>query len=271
MLPGDVKTCTITNNDIQPQLIVIKHVVNNDGGSLGASAFTIHVTGNAASPASFPGAESPGTTVMLNTGSYSVTEDPVVGYASSLSADCSGSIGVGQVKTCTITNDDVGPVITSPRDLKQAVLNDLKAMRATVTDKKDIQKLDEAIKHLTKSLDASLWLDDIHLNPKKGQKVFQEEKDAIVKLLELIKDKKSTVDKGKLQDFINRLLKADRTLASGAINDVVAAGGDAKKIKKANEELGKGDQDASKGNFANAIEHYRNAWDTAQQAYKTKK
>src|SRR5439155_24764700 len=34
---GDDKTCTITNTDVAPQLTVIKHVVNNSGGTATAS------------------------------------------------------------------------------------------------------------------------------------------------------------------------------------------------------------------------------------------
>jgi hypothetical protein len=112
---GQTKTCTFTNDDIQPKLTVIKHVINDDGGPKNASDFTMNVTGNSPSPASFPGAESPGTNVALNAGSYSVDEAAMAGYAKSLGAGCSGSIAIGQTKSCTITNDDgnEAPVITS--------------------------------------------------------------------------------------------------------------------------------------------------------------
>ena len=106
LVAGQNSTCTITNSDIQPKLIVIKHVVNTNGGTLSASDFTMNVSGSNVSDPSFPGVESPGTTVTLNAGAYSVTEDPVIGYSGSLSTDCSGSISVGQTKTCTITNSD---------------------------------------------------------------------------------------------------------------------------------------------------------------------
>jgi Prealbumin-like fold domain len=106
---GDEKTCTVTNNDIQPKLYVIKHVVNDNGGTATASQFTMSVTGSSPSPASFAGAESPGTQVALNAGTYSVSENGPTGYAQSSTADCTGSISVGQTKTCTFTNDDIQP------------------------------------------------------------------------------------------------------------------------------------------------------------------
>ncbi|HKP36459.1 MAG TPA: choice-of-anchor D domain-containing protein, partial [Pyrinomonadaceae bacterium] len=110
---GESKTCTITNDDIAPQLTVIKHVVTDNGGTAVAGDFTMTVTGtNVAPSASFAGAESPGTTVTLNAGSYSVGETGPSGYARSDSADCSGTIAIGETKTCTITNDDIAPQLT---------------------------------------------------------------------------------------------------------------------------------------------------------------
>src|SRR5436190_3272881 len=60
----------------------------------------------------FAGAESPGTTRTLNAGSYAVSEsDGPSGYAATISGDCNSStgavtLGPGDNKTCTITNDD---------------------------------------------------------------------------------------------------------------------------------------------------------------------
>jgi len=106
---GQTKTCTVTNDDIAPKLIVIKHVINDNGGTAQASDFTLDSGGTNDSPDNFAGAESPGTTVTLDEGSYNVTESGPAGYSSSFSADCSGSIAVGQTKTCTVTNDDIAP------------------------------------------------------------------------------------------------------------------------------------------------------------------
>ncbi|MFC1663416.1 hypothetical protein ACFL04_04650, partial [Patescibacteria group bacterium] len=109
---GETKICTVTNNDIAPELTVIKHVINDDGGTAVAADFTMNVTGTNVSNASFPGAEAPGTTVTLNQGAYSVDEDFYFGYAKTLGNDCSGTINVGETKTCTITNDDIAPELT---------------------------------------------------------------------------------------------------------------------------------------------------------------
>ena len=108
---GESKTCTLTNNDIQPKLVVTKHVINDNGGQKVAGDFTMSVTGNSPSPASFAGDEG-GTNVMINAGSYSVGEMAMTGYTPSLSGDCEGTIAIGEVKSCTVTNDDIGPSLT---------------------------------------------------------------------------------------------------------------------------------------------------------------
>ncbi|MFC1687407.1 CARDB domain-containing protein [Patescibacteria group bacterium] len=123
--PGENKVCEITNDDIAPELTIIKHVINDDGGQAVASDFTMNVTGTNVSNASFAGAETPGVTVTLDQGSYSVDEDSYFGYAKTLGADCSGTINVGETKTCTITNDDIPGIIRGYKmDQLEAPLND---------------------------------------------------------------------------------------------------------------------------------------------------
>jgi sugar lactone lactonase YvrE len=87
-------------------LIVVKEVVNDNGGSGVPSDWTVTVTGTNPSPATFSGAPAPGTAVTLDPGTYSVDDTGPVGYGRTLSADCSGTIASGETKTCTITTDD---------------------------------------------------------------------------------------------------------------------------------------------------------------------
>ncbi|MFA4873373.1 MAG: SdrD B-like domain-containing protein [Patescibacteria group bacterium] len=105
LAPGDTKICTVTNDDITPQLTVIKQVIKDNGGQLDPNNFTIQVTGIDVSQLSFPGSAT-GTIVTLDAGSYSVDEIEISGYTKTLSADCSGTIGLGEHKICTITNND---------------------------------------------------------------------------------------------------------------------------------------------------------------------
>jgi uncharacterized cupredoxin-like copper-binding protein len=101
-------TCTYTNSDIQPKLTVIKHVINNNGGSASASDFSMSVSGTNVSQTLFAGSEA-GVTLTLNQGAYSVSENgPVTNYLATLN-NCVGSVHVGDEKVCVITNDDIGP------------------------------------------------------------------------------------------------------------------------------------------------------------------
>jgi len=105
---GDTATCTITNTlKAAPQLTVIKHVVNDNGGTQNAGNFTLTVTGSSPSPASFAGSEA-GTVVTLQPGPYAVNEAAVTGYSTTKSAGCAGSLAhFGDTATCTVTNDDI--------------------------------------------------------------------------------------------------------------------------------------------------------------------
>ena len=122
---GENKTCTVTNDDIAPRLRVVKRVVNDNGGTRAAGDFTIHVKAGATDVAGSPrpGSES-GTTYTLAAGSYTVSEDPVGGYAAAITGDCaaSGAISLapGDNKTCTITNNDVAPPPPDRADVRLA-------------------------------------------------------------------------------------------------------------------------------------------------------
>ena len=176
-----------------------------------------------------------------------------------------GIFGYGATHTVSFEAISVTGCPATSATIKGSVLAQLTTLRADVTDKQDGDKLDEAIKHLTKSLDADLWVDETQLDLKHGDKVFNEEKDVVVKLLELLKDKKSTLtnaQRAMLQSSIDRLVGADKALAQAAI-DAAPSG---KEKDKAMEELLKGDARILDGKFADAIEHYRNAWKHAIEA-----
>ena len=81
-------------------------MINDSTGTKLASEFTILIAGaNVLPNFSFSGDEN-GTTVTLNAGNYGVTEEAAAGYTVSYSTDCTGTIGVGEEKTCTVTNRD---------------------------------------------------------------------------------------------------------------------------------------------------------------------
>ena len=110
---GSSYTCTITNDDLPASLTVIKHVVNDGGGSNVASDWLMNVT-EAGGNQSFPGAESPGITISIDAGGYNVDESAgPAGYSKSLGADCSGTAVNGGSYSCTITNTFVPATTTT--------------------------------------------------------------------------------------------------------------------------------------------------------------
>jgi YVTN family beta-propeller protein len=110
MSSGQTKNCTITNkyNPFIPgllsKLIVTKKVINQGGGNKKASDFTISVSGNSPSPASFSGSAD-GRAVQLRAGKYSVSETgSLSGYTIDYSRECSGTASPDIINQCTITN-----------------------------------------------------------------------------------------------------------------------------------------------------------------------
>ena len=156
--------------------------------------------------------------------------------------------------------------VRTPLETKRNVLGQLIALRATVTDQQDGKKLDDAINQLRQSVDPNLWANSSHPNEKDVETVFNDEKDTVHKLLDLIKNKHSTIPDANLQAFIDRITQADRVLALVAINDAISRGGDSKEIDGANKELAKGEEQLANGKPEDAIEHYKNAWKQAVKA-----
>ncbi len=104
----------VTDISIPPDralLTVIKHVINDNGKNNVASDFIMSITGTNVSDPTVPGTESPGIDVVLGAGTYSVDETGPSGYTKTLGTNCSGTIAIGEHKTCTVTNDDNAPEV----------------------------------------------------------------------------------------------------------------------------------------------------------------
>jgi hypothetical protein len=118
---GDDVTCTITNDDIQPQLTLTKIVVNNNGGTALATDWTLNADATA-----FVSGQAQG----INADTYTLSESGPTGYAPTGPWQCTGDgdftapdqlvLAVGDVASCAISNDDVAPTLT----LVKSVIND---------------------------------------------------------------------------------------------------------------------------------------------------
>ncbi|MDP3988735.1 MAG: ice-binding family protein [bacterium] len=101
---GNNKTCTITNNDIAPQLIVNKVVVNDNDGTKVVSDFPLFVDGVSVTS---------GVVITTTIGLHTVSETADSNYTATIGGNCATNgtitLALGDVKTCTITNNDIAP------------------------------------------------------------------------------------------------------------------------------------------------------------------
>ncbi len=118
---GETETCTITNSEVAPRLTLIKSVVNDNGGNALPDDFQL-MAGD------YPTSSGTEFTVLSNV-AYSITETQIDGYEFvSITGDdkCPAVLGgtitlnEGEDITCTITNDDIAPVLV----LEKLVIND---------------------------------------------------------------------------------------------------------------------------------------------------
>jgi len=181
----------------------------------------------------------------------------------------------------------------APRVVKQDVLAALSALDPT-GDKKTDKAIEKAIEHIQKSLNIDpkhpekepkheLWLDDDHLDPKHGKKVFDEEKKAVHELMK--------IDAPDVSGAIDALVSADKILAQTAIDEAIAAAAavgcgeesNDPECKKTLEEIAKAQNEMAKAQeeldhtkkdgtpdpkYDKAIDHYKKAWEHAQKAMK---
>jgi uncharacterized repeat protein (TIGR01451 family) len=114
---GQSATCTINNNDVQPRLTLVKTVTNDNGGLATTTSVTLSATG----PTNISGVSGAGavTNAGVNAGTYALAETALAGYTASAWSCTAGTLSgsnltlnVGQTASCTINNNDIGPVLT---------------------------------------------------------------------------------------------------------------------------------------------------------------
>jgi len=107
LVAGNSYTCSITNDDIRPNITLIKNVVNNNGGTATTTDFLMRVNG-------FLVPSGGSKSVDSNT-NVAITEDAFSGYITTgiSGSGCPANLGdiftldEGVAITCTITNDDI--------------------------------------------------------------------------------------------------------------------------------------------------------------------
>lgn len=171
---------------------------------------------------------------------------------------------------------DPGNVVaTTPRGLKELALERLDPYSD------ESERIEIAIEEIEKSLERG-WVDDNHLDPKDGKKVFDHEQKAVKELLKVVED----LGKGKedvssealtaLLASIDDLVAADRLLAATALDELVGVIAEHpdrqakvdRELGKGLEELDKGDEEVAEGKADKAIDRVEKAWKHAVKAAK---
>ena len=156
--------------------------------------------------------------------------------------------------------------VLGAQGVKSNVLAELVGLRARLSlAQPSARKFTGAITHLANSLDPPCWIDQTHLQPKQGNTAMKEEKLAANELQEIMDSNQHPVAPAVLQGFINRIVRCDRLLAIISMQDATKAGLNPKKVREDLAMVAKGDHEANARHYANAIEHYRNAWRHALQ------
>jgi hypothetical protein len=209
--------------------------------------------------------------------SYIVTASDTCSAASLAVTPASGSlfpIGVTSVQALAVdawgnSNQCIFTVtVLGAQGVKSDVLAELTALRGSGNlSQRFAQQFDDAIQHLAASLSSAYWVDQTHLVPKCGNTAMNEEKRAANTLADIMNAKGCPVDPAMLQGLINRIVMCDRLLAVICIQDAAQAGLNPKKVAQDLDMVAKGDEEAGKGHYDNAIEDYRNAWRHALQLH----
>jgi hypothetical protein len=182
--------------------------------------------------------------------------------------------------TVTIEDDDFGSTsdtlvttVLGAQDLKNRAISFL-------TPYDDEKRIEKTIDAINDSLDSELWINEFDIDSQHGHMVYSEEHKAVQELQQLLKDgEKKGIDPNlatAAQDSIDLLVNADRVLTITIMLDAASASGDKPKDQSkidmenqtAEQEFAQGDTARDSGNYDNAIQHYRQAWEHAGLALK---
>ena len=144
-----------------------------------------------------------------------------------------------------------------PRRVQTALIDGLQRLLPTGDRKLDGQ-IAKAVRSLELALDTRLWADDAHLTGK-GQRVFQEARNAVSEL-------STTNGSSSVAEALDGIVAVAEELAAIAIDEAVAAGGDAVKLAQAKAYMVDASTAIAGGRLADAVHLYRQAWDYAGRA-----
>lgn len=176
----------------------------------------------------------------------------------------------------TLTDDDGASTeisfeveVIGARELKNEARRRLELVKGSS------KRLQKAINELEKAIDLSLWVDEVHIYPKHGHKVFSHQHHAAQELQGALRDRRSSdIQKAAALDALELMMKADEVLyitLTEDLGDLVAT--NPRKQRKVDEEITRAANEfalALAERVADdpdkAIQHFRKAWEHLQSA-----
>ena len=138
------------------------------------------------------------------------------------------------------------------------------------------EHIDKVLRDLIWSLNENYWVDESHLDPKHGAKVFDELKNAVIRLENLMDSKRvPNAVREACQEAIESLMGVGRLLAEIAYEEALsideAVGGDEpwdNELEKSDEALAKAETQLDAAHYSKALDLLRKAWKEATRALK---
>ncbi len=161
------------------------------------------------------------------------------------------------VKPASLVDGSALPVRLLRR-VQTSLIDSLQRLLPT-GDKKLDGQIAKAVRSLQLSLDARLWADDSHLTGQ-GQRVFKDARNAVSAL------SSPATGSAAVAQALDGIVAVAEELAAIAIDEAVAAGGDAAKLGHAKAQMLDASTAIAAGRLADAVHHYRQAWDYASRA-----
>ncbi|HEY5011695.1 MAG TPA: hypothetical protein VIK61_03195, partial [Acidimicrobiia bacterium] len=128
----------------------------------------------------------------------------------------------------------------------------------------DAQRIRHVEDDLGDFVDPSRCFHDNHMDHDRGRHCFDSQRDAIGSLQGLIGIR--SVPASTINGWIDELVNAGRVVAATDLGDAIANHGNQYWISRSQSELNAGDQSDAQNNNGDAVAHYENAWQYAENA-----
>ena len=145
----------------------------------------------------------------------------------------------------------------------QGVIDDLTAL-LPASSSKVAKRIEKAIDRLDDALDPDNWVNGSFLDDDDGKKAYTRIRQAVNELAKIVKD--GAPESGAAEGAIDGLVEVAESIAGNQIAVAERNGAEQRRIDKARREMGKAMDDLDRGRWANAVGHYREAWDEATEA-----